>query len=445
MDVFDVWVVLQKNVTPEPEPPNPSDKPPKAERTWLDRAKSRVYWTANDVFGAIAWSYIFVKLFVYDIDTSVVHSIAPSYQWILGYKLLLVLGAISIVGIFLWRWWTIATLAYVVLFPAIVLVWKLPRFIAKRRSWLLVMVTLNSIALFARYMRFVIIAAGLGIAAIAIVFITSNGRVAFAAALFFALLLIWSVFRVISDTFTPSWFLQIQKNAIDKIVNSGFTTLLTTISEDIRTQGNAVILRPDQLANLTNAIQFRAVLSRALHFWAYRLHKYRQSQLALLFNLAAYALLFLQSWLTFSLLNIALLKIDPAQYQFASHPSNIAMLLYGLSTMVLNEGAGVAAHGDGAYLLRLIGGLYGILFLATVLINLVFLFRRRAEDEALEETVKDLRRRAREHEDAFVSEMSVTAEEAFRRLDDLKLAAFRFAFDYFDQAMPPGFLDPPGP
>ena len=120
-------------------------------------------------------------------------------------------------------------------------------------------------------------------------------------------------------------------------------------------------LSQTELTDVVTKIQMRVALNRSLYFWAYKLQEYGQSQLTLMFNVTAYVWQFLGAAVVFTLINIALLKMD-AHTNTAS--VNIHRFLrygvYSVSTLALNEpGGGVVANGNVADILRLIVSFYG--------------------------------------------------------------------------------------
>ena len=64
---------------------------------------------------------------------------------------------------FLWRWLTLFALVYIAFFPFIVLLWKAPAFVIKRRSWLLAMVVFNTLAIFLRDLRYNVLSKSIAI------------------------------------------------------------------------------------------------------------------------------------------------------------------------------------------------------------------------------------------------------------------------------------------
>lgn len=116
------------------------------------------------------------------------------------------------------------------------------------------------------------------------------------------------------------------------------------------------------------------------------------------------------------------------------------MIVYGLSTLALNDGGGVSAQGDVGYLLRVIAGVFGVLFLGAFFLNFAFTLKGDREEEELRRTVKDLRSRARAHESDIRNAIRVSVDEASNRFFQLGLGSLETVLRYFQRSVPPDFF-----
>jgi len=442
---LDVWSILDRSITQSAQPADRTDEaqpeseakrePPWKSFTW------RVWFWASDIVGLLTWTYVLLKLFVVDIDRVILDATVPSATPILDYRLLFVMAGAAILALLFWRWKTALFLTYVALFPLVVVFWKAPWFVAKRRSWMTFMVALNTVGDLFRNLRYQLVSKSIWIVAAAVILLFSNDYVLAVAAVCLSFLLVWSAMRVMADSLRSSWFLKVQEDLISKIVGSSFMRSLTTLDESDLPTRSDVILSEHQVNSVVSKIQGGAIVNRALYAWAYRLQRYRQSQLTLILNGAAYISLFIGSALTFALLNLALLKIAPGQYDFVEHPSTLAMCAYGISTLFWSSAGGVTASGDVAHLLVISAGLFGPLYLAGVVVNAFFALKREREETALEETVQRLRERARRQEAEFRAGMRVGIQEACDRLNALGKVGMLAFIERLTEGIPPDFLD----
>lgn len=437
----DIWVILGRSVSAEGDTaaePQTDDPKDKKKRPW-ESLKWRLWLVFCDCAAALLWMFGLVKLFAVDIDRILVEAAVPSATWLLDYRLIAIPVFAAVVAGLFWRRWTLFFLVYVAAFPVIVVFWKIPAFMVKRRSWTLFMVALNTIANIIRDVRFFLLAGSLAVISAFLIVVATEDYLLVLAALCLAVVFLWSLVHVTVDTFRPSWFLDVHKRAIDGILS--FTKSITTPPESVLAKPSDAVLNMAEVTDVVTKMQWTVAVNRGMYFWAYRLQQYRQLQLGLLFNSLAYGSLFVASVLTFGLLNLALLKVDSGQFEYDTYPSSLAMFVYGLSTLVLSDGGGVAARDDVAYLLRFFAGLFGVCFLGIFAVNLFFTWRRDREDSELKDTVRTLRVRARQHEAEFRAWVRVDIEETIRRLTQLGQTGILLFVDRFTGSMPSDFFE----
>jgi hypothetical protein len=218
---------------------------------------------------------------------------------------------------------------------------------------------------------------------------------------------------------------------------------MTTLDEKEVPVDNSVVLSQMELSNVVGKIQWAAMVNRVLYSWAYRLQNYRQSQLTMVLNTAAYIGLFLGTALTFALVNLALLTVDASQYTFAEYPSTIAMCSYGVSTLFWGEAGSVAPAGDLAHALATVAGLFTLIVLTILAANFLFTLRRTRDDSALTTTVEQLKSEARKQERQFREGMRVGIAEACARLSALGHLGMLAVLDRLMDGIPPDFLEDP--
>ena len=97
--------------------------------------KHRLVKTLREISAMILWSFIVVKVIVFDIDVYVFEKYLPSLRWTLNYRFFVLLVLISIVLIGIgkkpFRWFFF----YVISYPLILLFWRIPKLFF--RNWAL--------------------------------------------------------------------------------------------------------------------------------------------------------------------------------------------------------------------------------------------------------------------------------------------------------------------
>src|ERR1700693_2127069 len=134
---------------------------PPAETAKGKTAASRLSaWTLN-FLSALVWLYIFIKLFVFDIDIYLVTKINPELIWIIHFKFFILLGIVALLFLLTRSVPLLKWSLYVLFFPLIILFWKIPYFIFRQKSWLLGMAFANAVVSLCTSLKYKVIAAAL--------------------------------------------------------------------------------------------------------------------------------------------------------------------------------------------------------------------------------------------------------------------------------------------
>ncbi|MFO1435199.1 MAG: hypothetical protein U1F34_02070 [Gammaproteobacteria bacterium] len=98
---------------------------------------TRTQGLVREIVAVALWTFIFTKLFIFDIDEYVVKSVSPSLLWILSYKLLAFLVAVATSWLLLGNNRFFKFIAYVIVYPFIFVLWKIPKllYLLLRARW----------------------------------------------------------------------------------------------------------------------------------------------------------------------------------------------------------------------------------------------------------------------------------------------------------------------
>ncbi len=438
----DIWIVLEQGAAANAGTAEPvvtaAGNVPKPTTRW-SRLKRWTVFRALNVLAAVAWLYVLLKLFVFDLDHALVTAFPPT-QPLLEFRLLVFLLVIALIAVFFWRLKALGAVAFVLFYPFVVIFWKLPN-LAHRlrldRNWVFWMLLFQGAITGLRNLRFMVLCATLGPASTLVIVLFDHTSLLLIASAVLVGLLTWTVARVVTASMRTSSFLASQKKALDAVTSFGdkFVKL------DVPPKNAASAVSPTQVQQLVFAITTRLIANRALYLWAYKLQQYRQSSLGLLLGLAGYCVLFIVSVFTLGLVNLALLKIDPGQFRFSSFPTAISMMLYGLSSLFRTEGGGVSAIGEIAYTLQLVAGIYGPVLLSVFVLSAVMTVRGARDDRELRRTVSELRAQARAQEADLTAMLRVGIDEALQRMRRLGFAGSTLFYEFFRRNIPADFIN----
>jgi hypothetical protein len=445
VDVGEVWDRIERSValTPTAEPASKTEKKDKTpEETEAEKRKRRRVILALDIVSAVFWIYVIAKVFVVDLDQKLVTRVAAGHENLLDYRIFVYLGLVVVI---VWKRSTLLWIVgYLLLFPILVVVWKIPWFFIKRRSWALFLGTLQAVFTALSDFRYNLTSKFLALIAATLIIATSAKPLLIGSALYLAWLMAYSYFRLLKKTFGGSSFLRVQRESIKRLMASRPVRALTHLGDEYK-RADVQVYNPTQLNQITSSISFGIIINKGLYFWAYQLERYRRDYSpSTIFAGVSYVWLLLGTAIGFTLINEATFKIDPSQYSTTDgHPSFLAFTMYSVSTLATGDGGGISAVGDWAYGIQLAAAIAGPVLLATFGLNFVVTYRRERDESALRELVSTLKTTAREQDQRFREDWAVSVDEAHQRLEDLG-AGLGFVVRWVTSAIPADFFEQSG-
>ncbi|MFF8577242.1 hypothetical protein ACF05R_00780 [Streptomyces albidoflavus] len=400
-----------------------------------DRFKPWAKWKVHllDLTGSAVWIYAIVKLFVFDVDTYLIQKFSPNIEGILNYRFLFIGGVLTLLTLF--SKGRRLKYLYVTFFPFVVFLWKIPKWLYKTKSWIAVFTFLNLAATALRNLkwnvttRFCALISLIGVAA-------SDNRMVLALcaaylAVYFSLLMA----RTIWFSIKPSHFLKSQQTLIDKVSSASFIVHLTSVNPELK-DSSLEKFSAAQLTTFQSNLGMAVLCSRATYYWAYQLEKYRTSAAALVLSAVAYASLYVQGVVVFSVINWALLKMDPAAFTYSDTPSFLQVEYYSLFH---GAGSALSPVASVAVAVKIATNIVAPLFV-TALVTQFLINRRQVEqDAAAEEAVKKIKAAGAELEERFRQEYEISTGEAIARLQELGENFFLTAITAISSQLPPDY------
>ena len=429
-DKVDV-LVLREGEPSEPKKEPTSDKEDSSRRL-------RRHLRILDVLGVVFWLYVVLKLFVYDVDRELLTALGA--EGLANYRFFFFLAIlVLIVALTKRKGVALLYVGYVLFFPFVILLWKLPRLIYKTRSWLVALAAVNVVTAVFRDFKFNVVTKSLVLLALLCVFVADTAFILVPASITLVVLLLITLYRSISATLTGSRFIDLQKSALKKIGESDFVEQFVQVPENLR-DDEVEKFDKDQMTEFIGKLSNGLLAVRVTYFWAYQLERYRQSQAPTFFAFLTYVWLFIISVVTVWALNLAVLKIDPDQFTFAMYPSNLQVLYYSFVSFALNGIPALEPVGDVAITIKIMAGLMGLLLFGALITNLVLVARKR-HDEELARTIEGFKGRARAMEAEFGQEFDIAPEAAVEWLKEIGSGAVRL-LAFFTSRIPSDFFDP---
>jgi hypothetical protein len=394
-------------------------------------------WRAVNAAATVAWIYAVCKILIFDIDQYAFQWLWPQGGWIVTYRFFILLTVASVLAIVLRRLSFFAWLIYFAFFPMIVVIWWLPRFIYKRRSWVALLAVVNVVTTFIQDFRYSLVTKSAALISIAVIVVSPIRALTVLAGAVLLFLLMVTYVRTVSIVLRPSRFLSGQQSAIDKIVASDGVTKLWVLSDELK-DPQIVRFDADQMSRFTVAVSWGVVVHRALYFWAYQLESYRKGAAPYMFGLLSYLWLFVQTVVAFAFVNFALFRVDPTTFTFTTAPGLFEFFHYAVNIVLNGSIVGLEPRSQLAVALGDIGRLTGPVLLLTVIATFALSFKQSRQDAQMQESIARIKARGRQFDAEFQNQYEVTVTEAVNRLRKLPGAVLGFAA-WFSRQIPPGF------
>lgn len=374
-----------------------------------------------DLLASIFWIYAFLQVFVFDVDRTLLGLISPGAESLANYRALFFLALLAGAALVGRKLKPQMVVLYVLTFPLVVLLWKIPKILIKTRSWLTFFAVANVVVDFVGGFRYVVIATAIWIFSAVFILTTNLNGILVASMAAIAAVLITSFWRTIRFSIRPARFLTFQATTIERVVEGDRMEGIVALSEELQSEDIEVFDSQQQQA-FTSTLANAVLIHRILGFWAYQLEQYRRSTFAVLFNFLGYLGLFIQTLASLTLVNYALYKIDSTAFIYTNPPSLIDFGRYVLASFGGSEIAAVQSSSALAGTISIVSTLIGILFLLGLGLTLFASIRQGRQDEAAKETIERIHRQGDTLEAKLRGEYGVTIEEAIERLKELRYA-----------------------
>jgi hypothetical protein len=440
--IVGVWERLDPSATAiAPE----SDAEQKIEEE--DAKPSRAWRTIHrlDILAAVFWLNAFTKVFISDWDRSLVRKLAPNAEWIINFRILLF--SIVLLALFkLGKKWSLLWIAYVIIWPLAVIVWRIPRLIHKKAGWNGLVGLAHVFSGFLRGVKWSLAAVVLLVASL--LFLALPGTLsAWIASISAFGLLCWLLYTSIRSTLTPSRFMGMQKRLFSLYRGIAPTEEYDNLRPAIEGGGQ---LDAEQTKTFLTQAGNSLVASRVVYFWAYRVNEYRKSWALIVFNALSVVWLFVTSVVAFTLINLGLFQANPNAFELTGRPSAVKFFYYSAVSTSGGETTLIQPVGDIAVAVKTLEFIVGTILIVTLFVSIFLGFRASRDDRDARETVEAIRVVAKEAEAEFTANYGCTPTEAIQRLSSightsigtLALLSVPEAFMSPDEDRDPGSIEP---
>lgn len=397
----------------EPKTPAPSTQKRKRGAARRRQRRRRVVRTL-DVLGSIVWIVSLIKLFVGDVDRLLISSFAPQLVWLLDMRWLLVLGLVALILI-LFRARTLGVaVAYIVGFPLVILFWKIPKLLIKRRSTLLVSSLAGVATGFLSRAKFFIVALAIACLSGTMILMGETPPVVLAGMGAMLLVVMWWLTVTAIDLLHTSAFIKAQERVINWIF--GFELIERFVTPE---QPDALALKAwsvDDAKKFRDTAGFALIARRALLFWASAVDQYRRGPAVVVLNALLVVLLLAQVIGAFAFLSYGVFVIDPTQFAFTVTPDAWTFVYYSTVGAYFGEISALVPVGGLAIAVKLLNGIIGSIGVLTIIGSTLMGFRATRSDSESNSAARALRRKADELESLSEQQFQMSLQDLQQHL-----------------------------
>jgi hypothetical protein len=361
------------------------------------------------------WTYAFVKLLAFDIDQFVADRFFPNYAWLLDYKFLFVIGAIAAIWLLTKPNTILLWLAFIVLYPVLLALWYLPKFLLKRRSWILTFATINAVLSFSTSLRFNFITFSVFLISFVVAVKSSDVQLLWPAMTLMFLILGLLYIHRFSMIFRPSSVF-LSYRTIFAGVNTFFKKNFVR-NEDTKQLSYEQLPVPQQQVWLTN-LQMFVLFNRACLFTSKKLRDFQSSQLNLISYVLSLLMILILTAIGFAAINCALYKIDPKSFSVIGRPTFFIFFYYSFKTFLFGGIREVTALTPISESIAMVEYFLAIL-LTLILVSLFIFVRGDRFTSELNGVIENIEREGAGMEDFIQNEYLLNVDGAIARLREL--------------------------
>ena len=373
-------------------------------------------------FATTVWIFLTIKLFVYDIDLYLIHQIAPGLSSLIKYKALVIASIISVAWIYLGQSRLFSLISYISFFPFILIFWKAPVFLYKRKSWNLVFACLDAITSCYVSMKYNFITLTIFSICILLTFISNDRIVLTVSALTMLSLISLSYFRRLYFVLKPSRIytcLNTVFHEFNKHSESSFR-----LQEELRSL-SIQTMSEDQLKKWTGNLESSVLYNRFCLFSARKLRNYQKSGMNIVAYILMVFILIFMTVISFAAINMNLYKINPSLFEIKGNPGFFNFFYYSFNNLIFNSIPEIIPSGTYSQSALMIQAFFAA-FLLAITISLIFSFRAQKHTEELDEAIKSIEAEGERMELVIRDDYRINnIEQAIIELENMKSSTIK--------------------
>ena len=327
---------------------------------------SRLSFYLREFIAAAFWLFLFIKAFVYDVDLLIVRGL-PVLKPLYPYKFFVFLGLLSVAWVFLRTKRFLKTIGYVLVYPLVLLLWRIPKTLFKNWALLVIFAPAIESVLFTLKWRFTFGSLAL-LAALGIVLVNERGFLIVFMSLLMLYLLVHYLLRI-RVAFRPTAVFA----DVAKVVTSMWRESVKLYKQkDYEAHSGAGPQGTEYEKKRVENLKQLYLNNLIWEFFAKKLNETVSSRRTDLYFIVAVLYSFLLTVTVFGFEYYALSKVDAGSFQVPTQSSIWSYILFSFNVIMTTEYSRITPVSDTALALatlELFAGVITLIFFFYVLLT----------------------------------------------------------------------------
>src|SRR5258707_1948035 len=237
-----------------------------------DPSAGKSIWLLTDLAASLFWLYVVTKLFFIDTDVLLAQWLFPDAAWLLQFKFIFFLGVLAVLFLLFGLGLGLLVVSYVVFFPIIVVAWKIPSFVFKRKIWTLAFAVINLVISFFQSLRYRLVVSTCWLLAVVVIFASDDPQLLWPACIVLIGCILASYIHRFMFVLKPSGPLRVYI----KLFSGLRPAVSGKLDDDVRALA-LVDLNKNQLQQWKTKLELCVLFNRMCLFAARRLKDYQNS------------------------------------------------------------------------------------------------------------------------------------------------------------------------
>lgn len=381
----------------------------------------------KEVLALIIWIYLFIKIFIFEIDIYIIQKYFPSFSWLFKYKFFIFIALLAILWMILRNKRFFGFILFTIVYPFFLLFWRIPKLLFKTKNWVGIFAALGILVSFfnslkLNFMIFTLLSVS------GLLIIISNAKFTLIPSIIvFFLFLILHFIRRFSYGFKKFSILNKYASSVIKFWQQVQSAIRS--SEEQKTIQQKKTAEEEEANQRSNRLQWLLILNKACYFLASKLRYIQKGGIAFLYYFSSLLYSVFLVILVFAFQNLALYKIDPSSFNNPPKGKFMFFFYYSFNTLFKNNIPDFYPRGSLARLFNSTEIFFGFLVLV-ILVYLLFTIIREKHKEEIESSIIVIKKQGTELGKIIDNEYHLSVDQAIKEIEKIKGSMLKIIY-YF--------------